>query len=199
MSKVKSIEVKGFLSVPDNLPKGSVDIIYCPSYNMVWNCSRLTALTRACVMTALQYKDCSVQFIFSNAYVDYCRKEADFKSALLQEFGVELGRVSYLYNVSDTYEEIREALSTLKGLRAQSVLIIAEHYHMPRLLRAWGKMAPELEVYWRSVKEKYEITREPSLIKSVRMGYKSLWVIWNLLMILFTPILIYRAQRLVLN
>lgn len=182
-----------WLTVPDHLPAGEVDIVYAPSYGLTWDRSRLTAINAACVKVALRQANNNTKVILSCAYPVLAEQEARLKKELALTSGLAEDRLLLIKGSSNSYQEILKLLE-ISNLRVNinSILIVAEKFHLPRLIAALRWLAPNRLIYWRSVSARFEVAREPSVIKSIRAGYKTLWILWNILLYPLTPYLIKR-------
>lgn len=165
------------------LPDIPLDAIFCHSYCLTTDRSRLTTMTTGCVEKTLGIaKRRNIPLVlFSNAY-DTWAIEARFKDEMATRSGVDISRVCHLSDITNTYDEIRKLKGVLLLAGGRRVAIVADRDHMPRILYAIRLLLPEVQAHPVSVRcKKFERSLEPSRIKSIRLGHRSLWVLWNIL------------------
>lgn len=127
--------------------------------------------------------------ICSNAYNEYWKKESELKNDLAIETMVPIGIISHLVAVHHTYDEASQIKDILKQKDAKSLILVADRWHMKRALNAFQTLMPEIKIYPASVKPTYyEMAREPSLIKSIRSRFETLWIAWNILFFYLNPL-----------
>lgn len=170
--------------VLDNLP-AKADAICCLSYCLSWDKTRLVKQGLCCVNKAfdLYNQGCAPLIILSNSYKHYWQLEASLKNKIAVRAGIPEPEHSiyHLQAVNNTYEEASQIKSILEKQCAKSLILIADQWHMKRALDAFQRLMPNIKIYPISVKpEKYEMAREPSIIKSVRSRFKILWIVWNI-------------------
>lgn len=196
-------EKDGPFTVKYHLPGGTQpSAILAHSYCMTWNKEELAPPTQAVVEEAIRMKQeigDKVKLVLSNAYPDLSEEEKAMKEAMLREAEIALNDVTFI-EINNTYDEIEGINRVLEGVQKKVFMVIADQYHMPRSLQAiQAGMDGDAEIYWKSVAPKnYKITREifPNAsakekvigaIKSIRLGFKSLWIIWNRLLMIRPP------------
>lgn len=181
--------------VPDNLPD-KADAICCLSYGLSWNKTRLTEQGLCCVLRAFELYKLMIYkrryapiVILSNAYDEYWKKESELKNYLAIETMVPIGIIFHLVAVHHTYDEASQIKNILKQINAESLILVADRWHMKRALDAFRVLMPEIKIYPASVKPTYyEMAREPSLIKSIRSRFETLWIAWNILFFYLNPL-----------
>ncbi|MFY9493297.1 MAG: ElyC/SanA/YdcF family protein [Minisyncoccia bacterium] len=181
------------LRLADRLPHNVVDAIYVPGLCLTYNKQRLTALNRACMEEAIQQMQTGAKhLVFSGCYDgEVLERELALRRELTSVSRVRsIKEISGIVNTDDELTKLAPVLSTLD---ARSVLLISDEYHMPRLVR-WAQLRlPGVEIFHISVRPPaYEFTWEPSLIKVIRSGIKPLWIMWNLLLYMATPLLLHK-------
>lgn len=183
------------LIVYDNLPPGEVDAIFCPSYCLTRNGMDLTIMNRCCILrvTDMVSRYNNPRVIFSNAYEEFSEKEIELRKKILEQFRVDMKNVWLIAPVVSTYDEVNQLRLAVKSFRIRSLLVVAEAYHMKRVLAVIRHFIPEVEVFWTSVEcPKFEATAEPSNIKSFRISNETLWIVWNVICNLASPVLLRR-------
>lgn len=181
----------------DSVPNHA-DAIFVPSYCLKRGGSRLTKLSELCVNEAILLVSAGKadHIIFSNAY-KFWRKEAGIKRTLAIEGGVNPENIHLLEEVTDTYDEAKKAGLVLEKIGGHTMILAAELYHMPRLIRAMTALLPGVTLYEKHIycsSSDYEMAAEPSIIKSVRAGFRDLWILWNLLLYCATPLILKRVR-----
>lgn len=178
--------------IPDQIPQKS-DAICCPSYGLYWNKTRLTEQGRSCVirLARLYNQGRAPLAIFSNAYEEYWRVEAKIKNRLAVDLGIPERAIVHLEAMNNTYDEASYTRTVMRQRSAKSLILVADRWHMKRALDAFRRTIPEAKIYPASVRpDYYEVAREPSLIKSIRSGFKVLWILWNIIFFYLNPLLI---------
>ncbi len=183
-----------WLAVPDCLPRHEVDIVYVPAYGLVWNKSRLTAINTACVKAAVCQAGKKSKVVFSCAYPILEDLEGNARKSLAIASGLDENRIILFKDIGNSYEEVLKLLEIYGNLEAKNILIVAERFHLPRVISSLRLMKPDVQLYWLSISAPFEIAREPSVIKSVRMGFKILWILWNVLLYPLTPYFLKSAK-----
>lgn len=181
------------LRLADHLPRNGVDAIYVPGLCLTYDKQRLTALNRACMEEAIQQMQAGVKhLVFSGCYDgEVLEQELALRRKLASSGGVE--SIKEISGIVNTDNELTKLALVLNTLEAKSVLLVSDEYHMPRLVR-WARLRlPGVEIFHMSVRPPaYEFTWEPSLIKVIRSGIKPLWILWNLLLYMATPLLLHK-------
>lgn len=189
-----------FLCVEDNLPISRVDAIFCPSYCLAKNHYRLTEMNKACVEKVAYFlrRNLGTIAIFSNAYPGLFEAEISFRKTILLEWACMGGKeFHWVGPVSSTYDEVNQLKQVIDSSKIRSLLVVAETYHMKRVLATLQYYMPEVSLNWVSVDcLKFEATAEPSRLKSFRISYGSLWAIWNILGNLAAPLLLRKNKDL---
>jgi uncharacterized SAM-binding protein YcdF (DUF218 family) len=112
--------------------------------------------------------------------------------------GILYENIHLLENVTDTYDETKKAELILKKIKGHSIILTADLYHMPRLVRAMKALLPSgITLHKKHIHcpaNDYEMAAEPSIIKSLRAGFKDLWILWNLLLYCATPLILKMAK-----
>ena len=180
------------LRLADRLPCNvSVDAIYVPGFCLTYNKQRLTVLNRVCMEKATQQMQSgSRHLVFSGCYDgEVLEQELTLRHKLANDSGVR--SVKKIRGIVNTEDELIKLALILNTLDARSVLLVSDEYHMPRLVR-WARLRLSgVEIFHISVRPPtYEFTWEPSLIKVIRSGIKPLWILWNVLLYLATPLLL---------
>ncbi len=166
---------------PSSLPSIPIDAVFCHSYNLTTDRSRLTFMSTGCVTTALAVatERGIPLIIFSNAY-DTWLAEARLKNDMARTAGVDPARVRHLERVFDTYDEIRNLGAIISATGGRRIAVVADRDHMPRILYATRLLLHGVAVHPISVRcTRFERTLEPSWVKSVRLGHRGLWILWN--------------------
>jgi uncharacterized SAM-binding protein YcdF (DUF218 family) len=130
--------------------------------------------------------------IFSNRFpvgeLSIAEAERNVAKAL---YGVEGSRIIIPENPHDpkirnTFEEAIFAVSTLSQLDEdeKSLLIVANHIHMRRVLMTFRKVAPpEIKLYWHSVGERTDYGQDPVQKRFIHplffLGYEVLGIVYS--------------------
>lgn len=180
------------LRLANRLPiNKNVDAIYVPGLCLTYNKQRLTALNKACMKEAIQQMQSSIRyFIISGCYSDEVSRR---ELALRQKFAKKVGisKIKKINGILNTNDELIKLLLLLNTLGAKSVLLVSDEYHMPRLVRWAHLRLPNIEIFHISIQPPtYEFAWEPNLIKVIRSGIKPLWILWNVLLYVATPLLL---------
>ena len=180
------------LRLADRLPENvSADAVYVPGLCLTYDKQRLTALNKACMEEAIrQIQTGARHLVFSGCYEgEVLEKELAMRRELANSGGV--GCPKEINGIVNTDDELTKLALVLNKLGASSVLLVSDEYHMPRLVR-WARLRlPGVEIFHTSVRPSvYEFTWEPSLIKVIRSGIKPLWILWNVLLYMATPLLL---------
>lgn len=178
--------------VPDSIPVRT-DAVYCPSYCLIRDGSRLTMMSSRCARraTELMLDGRASYAIFSSAYDG---QEGELRKTMAAMAGIDAVNVVVLPAARDSYHEAVRLARIFKERRIRSLTVVADAHHMRRVLGAFHVAAPEVAM--RSVSfspEQYEMTREPSLLKSIRACSKLLWALWNAALVPFTAVFVKRA------
>ncbi len=127
------------------------------------------------------------EIILSLSYATWF-KELNLKLELLK--GIASEKIHVISETTDSYDETRRAGVILEKLGADAVILMAEEWHAPRAVNAFMISFPKLIVGAKTFPVRvYERTLEPSRIKSIRSRFKCLWIAWQLLFELLTPIM----------
>jgi uncharacterized SAM-binding protein YcdF (DUF218 family) len=184
------------LRIADRLPDElSVDAVYVPGLCLTRDRTRLTLLNEAAMREAVgDARSMGARYLlYAGCYGGpEMERELSLRRRLANAGGVPDERIREIREIADTREELCRLAIELEVLGAESVLLVTDEYHMPRVARWASAILPDnVEVFHRSVRApKYEYTWEPSRIKSFRFGVKPLWIAWNVLLYWATPILL---------
>ncbi len=154
----------------------------------------LTSMSGESVTVAARlYKESRVQYILLSAAYDIWRAEAAIKIVRLISLGVPKDCIFVLEGVTDSYDEVNKAKVKIKELGINELTIVAEKYHAPRAFAIARKRFPGMKLNLEEFNTpQFERAFEPhrikllGWIKSVRAGNKTLWRLWNFLL-LFAP------------
>jgi len=186
-----------WLVVPDRIPGGTVDAVFCPTYSLNHRGDRLTTMARLCVELGLSLlrEGRSSNLILSVAKYGY-EAELAIKTTLVKNAGLPTSRVHYLKEVGDTYDEVTKALAVLRSVGARTVVVIADRYHMKRALKSWWIVAPDLDLCNISFSTtRYERAYHQSALRSAEVGFKPFWILWNAFFFHLTPLLMWVQAR----
>src|SRR3989344_3509856 len=165
-------------------------VVYCPAYGLTKDGSRLTSMNQDCTEAAIReiLAGRADHIIFSTAYPKIWATEARLKTEMAKKEGVS--SFTIIPEVTNTYTETQEALKIIKKLGSPTLIVVAEKYHIKRVVKIFHQALPEISIIPIPVLCKhFEQALEPSLIKSMRAGYKPLWILWNYFFYLLTPFL----------
>lgn len=181
--------------------KAHIDTIVVHSYCLTWNKKHLSSSTNACVAKAIELKKQfdpieekrnRIRLLISNAYPELSVIEKSFKDRIFANEGIPKEDITHINDITDTHDEIRRICDIVEQTHSRALLVIADRYHLSRSLPAFHSELPkDVSLYGFPVTpDRYEITREIGgplgligIIKSIRLGFKSLWIIWNFLLI----------------
>ncbi len=199
--------LKNRLCVKDRCPPTTdgrwvVGATYVPGLCLERTRTALCGMNVNCMIRAAsQMHEGIARFIYSGCYGgEEMMKELHLRHAIATGWRVPENKIWEIHGITDTRDELMKLLAVLKGAGVTSVLLVSDEYHMPRLVR-WAKiLLPGIEVYHISVHtERYRRTWESTglmgWVKSVRAGFRPLWIGWNLTMNLATPILLRKELR----
>lgn len=181
----------GWMIVPDKLPEKQAEAIFCHTYGLTPNFKRLTAVGQSAIEKAVelvlkgkaQYLILPVAFYGEN-------EEKKIKRGIAEKSGIA-GKIIFLRGAKSTYDELFALSERFASL--DSVIIVADRYHMRRSLRIFRHCFPEAKLYrTSSACLKYdEPARENSLfcyIQSRQIRYKIVSILWNIIFYLLTPL-----------
>lgn len=163
--------------------EGEIDVIFCHSYCMAADGLRLTPMSQGCVERTIRIaKERNIPLVvFSNAYETWA-EESRHKDEMVRQAGLDAGRVRHIPSITNTYDEIRKLKDLLSPKRDVRIAMVADEDHIPRILYAMRLFWPDAKVIPVPVRcARFERSLEPSLVKSIRLGHRSLWVLWNIL------------------
>ncbi len=157
---------------------------------------RLTAMAAEAMRTGVRImkETGALGIIVSTAYGTWQDEFRLQKEFALSE-GIGANQVHVLAEIKNSYDEAVGAIKMARSYKAHKLVVIAEKWHAGRSQKAFQAICPndlELEVV-RFKTPMFEITYEPSMIKSLRSSTLSTWVIWNKLLE-FVPSFIFRAM-----
>lgn len=181
-------------------------IIYVPSYCLsYYNSSGLTdmsfQMTKEAIEMArkivLSRKD--VILIFSTAYTDLWKKEAEIKKKMALNVGLDDDFVIIIPEVTDSYDEAMQIWGIVKNCLLNSAgdpyfIVVAEKWHAPRAVKSLRLSGIEVNEV-RRVKTKIERALEPSWIKSIRSSNKVLYVLWQWIFYIVTPWMMKKQMK----
>ena len=130
------------------------------------------------------------QLVFSGCYGgEALERELALRRELANSGGIK--NVKEITGVVNTNDELTKLALVLNAIDAKNVLLVSDEYHMPRLVR-WAQLRlPGIDIFHMSIRPSaYEFNWEPSLIKVIRSGIKPLWILWNVLLYMATPLLL---------
>jgi len=187
------------LRLRDHLPEDrSVDAVYAPGHCLTYDKQRLTAMNAACLEAAIrQMREGRAKcLVFSACYSgQVLARELALRRQMAVEGGLSGEAVREISGIVDTRDELAKLAFVLKALGAKSVLLVSDEYHLPRLVRWARLLLPGIRIFHMSVRPRvYEFTWEPSLVKTIRAGVKPLWILWNVLFYLGTPLVLRKHK-----
>lgn len=174
-------------------------VVFVPSYCLTLDQSRLTYLSRKAVSLgdAVACFEKGSTLVLSAAY-NVWEKEDQLKRKLLEEDSyTPINRVIMIGPVSDSYDEARQ-LAKAVGQNVWKIIVIAEKWHINRLVTAIKTQFPNSKIITNKFETRhfdFERTYEPhpnkflGWVKSVRSGNKLLWIIWNIALEFFAPLI----------
>ncbi len=187
------------LRLANRLPQeGNADAIYVPGLCVTYDRQRLTSLNSACMEEAMRYMRRGVKhLVFSGAYSGRALKqELVLRRKIVEKNCVRSDAVREIHGIVDTYDELTKLALVLKELGAKSVLFVSDEYHMPRLVLWARSQLRGIELFHVSVRPSaYEFPWEPNLLKVFRFGVRPLWILWNVLFYILTPLLLPILSR----
>lgn len=171
------------------------DAVYAPSYCLAEKESRLTEINQRCTEKAVNqiWLRRAGHLILSCAYPEYHQEEFAYKEAmlidLLADHRLETEQIHFLEGVRNTLDEASRLADILQKINAHSLIVVAERWHLPRVLFFLRKTNPKVYLFPMAVAGPYEVPREPSWIKRLRAAHQPLWVVWNIAGYLAVPCL----------
>jgi uncharacterized SAM-binding protein YcdF (DUF218 family) len=171
-------------------------VVFVPSYCLTRNQLSLTVMNKE----AMEYAAPIVirenaEIIISTAY-EVWNKEAELRIDLLEKLGLSKKQIRVVGGVTNSYGEIQKAKDIILKNNFEKIIIVAEKWHSPRVLKIFQILFPNLGIRLQSFQtSKFEMTYEPSIIKSLRIGWKITWILWNKLLEPFTPLMLKCAKR----
>jgi len=159
-----------------------IDVVFCHSYCLAEDGLRLTSMSQGCVEETIRIaKEHNIPLVvFSNAYETWA-EEARHKDKMARQAGLDSGRIRHVPSITNTYDEIRKLKDLLSSKRGLRIAMVADEDHIPRIRYAMRLFWPDAEVISVPVRcARFERSLEPSLVKSIRLGHRSLWVLWNI-------------------
>lgn len=181
-------------------------IIYVPSYCLSYYDSiRLTDMSFQTVKEGIELAQKIVAsggdpiLIFSTAYPDLWKKEAEIKKKMALNAGLKGDSIIIIPEVTDSYDEARQIWGIVKNCLLNPegdpyLIVVAEKWHAPRAVKALRLSGIEVNDV-RRVKTKIERALEPSWIKSIRSSNKVLYVLWQWIFYIATPWMMKRQMR----
>ena len=175
--------------LPDDVP-AKADVIYVPGFALTYDQTRLTALNRAVTEEAarLMQSGRAQYVVISGCYgPSESSLELRLRTNILRLYGIGPEKVRGLNGIVSTHDEFRKLGRVLDELRAKSLLIVSDEWHIPRAVRWAEVLLHGVEIHNKSVRApRYEFTWETTTltgrIKSLRSGIKPLWILWNFLL-----------------
>ncbi|MBU6431252.1 MAG: YdcF family protein [Patescibacteria group bacterium] len=140
----------------------------------------------------------SVFLIFSSAYPDLWKKEAEIKKKMALDAGIKDDSIIIIPGVTDSYDEVRQIRMIVRNCflnhNTPYFILVAEKWHTPRVVNALCLSGVGVnEVF--PVETKIERALEPSWIKSIRSANVIPYVLWQWLFYLITPYMVSRQMR----
>lgn len=177
-------------------------VIYIPSYCLLYgDSSKLTHMSLETTLEAIELARKIVMngedpiLIFSTAYTDLWKKEAEIKKKMALNAGLKGDSIVIIPEVTDSYSEAKKIKELLSNCNNRIYfIIVAEKWHAPRAvkaLRLFGVNVDEI----RKIRTRIERANEPSLIKSLRSANIIPYVLWQWLFYFATPYMVKRAIK----
>lgn len=173
------------------------DAVYTPSYCLAEKESRLTEINQRCTKKAVDqvWLRRARHLILSCAYPEHQEEEFAYKEAMLiglladNRLGTE--QIHFLEGIRNSVEEAEKLAEILRQINAHSLIVVAERWHLPRVLYALRRTNPRVYLFPIAVvTKKWEVPREPSRIKRLRAIHQPLWIAWNVAGYLAVPFLV---------
>jgi uncharacterized SAM-binding protein YcdF (DUF218 family) len=163
---------------------------------------RLTAMTEESVMAAIRLmKERQAHHIFLSLAYNVWQEEGALKRKLLYKNGISPSQIENVAPINGSFDEIEKTRALVERHDITHLIIAAEEWHAPRAEMIAKAMFPDIQISVVPFKTSFfERTYEPhpvkllGWIKSVRAGYKPLWIAWNVSMFLLTPLML-RLRR----
>jgi uncharacterized SAM-binding protein YcdF (DUF218 family) len=110
--------------------------------------------------------------------------------------GIKGHQVYAVAEVKNSYDEARQAITKALELGTNELIVVAEKWHAKRSLKIFQAIAPHgLHVSVIPFQTpRFEVTLEPSTIKSFRSGFKLTWILWNKFFELLTPLILKMSK-----
>ncbi len=172
-----------------------VDAIYVPSLALSKDRSRLTIFGKQGVDVAVsRFKKKQGSFIvFSEAFKGLWKKEMELKFKITDASKIPRSKILHCipgsFGATDTYTEIFELRKIIRQYKISSILVVAEYWHMPRVMKALSLIIPECKTYPCVFHaKKHEVAETILRFKGYFTLTKSLWIIYNVILYVLTPI-----------
>lgn len=174
--------------------------VFVPAYCLRRNELSLTAMSEQATRIAAQLvkENAASHIILSTAYKTWYM-EKSLKIEVLGKCNPQYNlegnplrkAIRVIPQVTDNYDEAQKTKAVLEELGAARLIVVADKWHLPRALKAFKAFLPEISVIgFHFTTPKYEMTLEPSRIKSIRAGYAPLWILWNIAFDILTPLML---------
>jgi len=169
---------------------------YCCKYDSggVVRVKGLTEMSRQSVLvTAELVKKGHAKYVILSTAYSWWHDEAEMKMELLSRFGIDPNIVRIIPKVHNTYDETAGARQFIDELSINTIIVVADKWHEPRATQTFRSLFPTLTILGSAFETpRYQMTMEESFIKSVRAGWKPLWIVWNVLFSVLTPLFVSR-------
>ena len=182
--------------ISDNIPNHA-HAIYIPAYCLNQDCFNLSTLGKQATNVAIELmrQGKADYLIIASAYDEYWEIESMQKERLTLLAGIGPHQTIFAPNVKNSWDEVRitrELLLLLNlniNFKINSLIIVAEQYHMKRMVSTFQTILPDIQIYTKSFAcEHFERLREPSLFKSIRSMFKTTWILSHLLALRYDKI-----------
>ena len=160
---------------------------------------RLSSMSEESVLRAvLLYISGRVdRVILSTAYGEWeSTIERDQKIELLMRHGIPREAIDVIPNVTNSYNEAEGVRKYIEQHGIGTIVLVAERWHRFRAIQTLKILFSniKIEVVWFKPL-RWDMTEEPSTIKTFRSGIPPLWVLWNLLLWIPTPLFARMAMK----
>lgn len=178
------------------------DALYVPGFCLTLDRKRLTNQNSMCMTEAIRHmNDGRAKYlIFSGCYSGKdMERELFLRRRMSAQGGVSTSAIREIAGILDTRDELVKLRNVLDALGAKSVMFVSDEWHMPRLVR-WARiLLPNMNIYHKSIRPaRYEFTSDPGIagvVKTIRVRFKLLWVLWNMIFYYATPLLVKREEN----
>jgi hypothetical protein len=179
-----------WLTVPDKVPNESVDIIFCHTYDIRKDKKELTDMCARCFNRGIELLNEGVAGILITSVEKHGAKlEKMYKRMRAEKTSIPKGKFRLLPKpITTTYDEVRQIKKIMADTGGESLLVVADKYHMKRVLDTFHRLMPDVEIYNISTEtQRYEPHFHPNPLRLWHVGHKPTWILHNAIFYFLTP------------